>query len=119
MDCPLNKGEVDCLTCGYSKEGFCDYPYSKVRSLEEENMAGVICPQKDERFVELANTLNLCAGVRERETGLAYCKDCSLKSKCDAWWAKVCQQGSQTGISLEQFRRWLLEFKMIKHGNGE
>lgn len=83
-------------------------------------MPAVVCPQKDERFVILANTLDLCAGAWEKETGQVYCQGCPLKSECrDTWWMKVCQQGSQTRISPEQLSQWLLEFEMIKHGNGE
>jgi len=82
-------------------------------------MAAVICPQKDERFVKLVDALDLCARVWEKESGQTCCRNCPLRSKCDGWWTKVCQQGSQACISLEQFSQWLLEFEMIKHGNGE
>lgn len=35
MSCPIDKPDTDCLTCGYSKELICDYPYKKGMSYEQ------------------------------------------------------------------------------------
>lgn len=83
-------------------------------------MTAVVCPQKDERFVALADTLDLCAGMwEEKEIKQTYCEGCSFKSKCDAWWSKVSQQGSQARINSEQSSRWLLQFQKMKSAGME